>query len=65
MTAQNQNQQDATQPQDGVSETPRDSPAKKKFVEPTISRPVDVLEATTFFQGVDSGGTGLNKKKPG
>jgi len=26
------------------------------------SQPVDVLEATTFFQTVDSGGTGLRKK---
>ena len=30
---------------------------KKLFVEPEISVPVDVLEATTFFQAVDSGGT--------
>ena len=29
---------------------------KKKFVIPEISVPVDVLEATTFFQVVDSGG---------
>lgn len=29
---------------------------KKKFVTPEISVPVDVLEATTFFQGTDSGG---------
>ena len=28
---------------------------KKKFVEPTISVPVDVLEATTFFQSATSG----------
>jgi hypothetical protein len=35
---------------------------KKPFVEPAISQPVDVLEATTFFQVVDSGGTGLRKK---
>jgi hypothetical protein len=35
---------------------------KKTFVEPSISQPVDVLEATTFFQVVDSGGTGLKKK---
>jgi hypothetical protein len=39
--------------------------AKKAFVEPTISSPVDVLEATTFFQTVDSGGTGLRKKGGG
>ncbi len=31
--------------------------AKKPFVAPTISVPVDVLEATTFFQSVESGAT--------
>lgn len=31
------------------------SEAKKVFVEPTISVPVDVLEATTFFQASSSG----------
>ena len=31
---------------------------KRQFVEPEISQPVDVLEATTFFQSVDSGATG-------
>jgi hypothetical protein len=30
---------------------------KKPFVEPEISVPVDVLEATTFFQAVSSGAT--------
>jgi hypothetical protein len=30
---------------------------KKPFVAPTISVPVDVLEATTFFQSVESGAT--------
>lgn len=30
---------------------------KRQFVEPEISQPVDVLEATTFFQSVDSGAT--------
>ena len=34
-----------------------DQPAKKKFVVPEISVPVDVLEATTFFQLTDSGVT--------
>ena len=34
---------------------PTDKPAKKKFVTPEISVPVDVLEATTFFQLTDSG----------
>jgi hypothetical protein len=32
-------------------------PSKRQFVEPEISQPVDVLEATTFFQAVDSGPT--------
>jgi hypothetical protein len=30
---------------------------KKPFVAPRISVPVDVLEATTFFQSVESGST--------
>ena len=30
---------------------------KKAFVEPAISVPVDVLEATTFFQAGTSGAT--------
>ncbi|HEX7828037.1 MAG TPA: hypothetical protein VF787_00195, partial [Thermoanaerobaculia bacterium] len=30
---------------------------KKPFVAPQISAPVDVLEATTFFQSVESGAT--------
>ena len=33
------------------------SPAKKTFVEPEVSFPIDVLEATTFFQLTDSGAT--------
>ena len=39
-----------------------DAPARRTFVEPTISSPVDVLEATTFFQAVDSGGTGIRRR---
>lgn len=31
--------------------------AKKEFCEPEITAPVDVLEATTFFQTVTSGAT--------
>ena len=31
--------------------------AKKAFVEPELSSPVDVLEATTFFQAATSGAT--------
>lgn len=30
---------------------------KKTFVEPKVSFPIDVLEATTFFQNADSGAT--------
>jgi hypothetical protein len=30
---------------------------KKQFVEPEITVPVDVLEATTFFQAASSGAT--------
>lgn len=33
------------------------SDRKKPFVEPAISVPVDVLEATTFFQSASSGAT--------
>jgi hypothetical protein len=38
----------------GASEA---STGKKEFVEPEVSFPVDVLEATTFFQLTDSGAT--------
>jgi hypothetical protein len=31
--------------------------SKKAFVEPEVSFPVDVLEATTFFQFTESGAT--------
>jgi hypothetical protein len=31
--------------------------SKKDFVEPEVSFPVDVLEATTFFQATESGST--------
>ena len=37
--------------------TETSTPAKKKFVTPEISVPVDVLEATTFFQVATSGAT--------
>lgn len=57
MTDSNQKQQGETR------STHAETPARKKaFVEPAISSPVDVLEATTFFQVVDSGGTGLQRK---
>ncbi len=40
-------------------ETAQDAaaPARRAFVEPEVSFPVDVLEATTFFQSADSGAT--------
>ena len=42
-----------------VTEVEKDQPteAKKTFVEPEVSFPIDVLEATTFFQLTDSGVT--------
>lgn len=63
MMVWNQKQPGEAQPRE--DEIPHASPAKKTFVEPTISSPVDVLEATTFFQTVDSGGTGVRKKPSG
>ena len=41
--------------ENGVNE--EGSTIKKAFVEPAISVPVDVLEATTFFQSATSGAT--------
>jgi hypothetical protein len=41
----------------GNGVTAENSEIKKVFVEPTISVPVDVLEATTFFQAATSGAT--------
>jgi hypothetical protein len=32
-------------------------PSRKTFVEPEVSFPIDVLEATTFFQFTESGAT--------
>ena len=37
--------------------TETSTPAKRKFVTPEISVPVDVLESTTFFQVAASGTT--------
>ncbi|HST51824.1 MAG TPA: hypothetical protein VLJ61_07410 [Pyrinomonadaceae bacterium] len=34
-----------------------EQPPRREFVEPQVSFPVDVLEATTFFQLTDSGST--------
>jgi hypothetical protein len=41
----------------GTGITGESTDSKKAFVEPTISVPVDVLEATTFFQAATSGAT--------
>lgn len=43
------NEQFTAQPEHN-EQTPAQSVEKKPFVEPTVSVPVDVLEATTFFQ---------------
>ena len=44
---------------DEFENSPQAEPAalKKTFVEPEVSFPIDVLEATTFFQLTDSGAT--------
>ena len=44
-------------PTDPTSKVETLPTAKKKFIEPEISTPVDVLEATTFFQTTTSGAT--------
>jgi hypothetical protein len=41
----------------GVHNANEPGEGKKTFVEPAISVPVDVLEATTFFQAATSGAT--------
>jgi len=45
-----------TQTDSAVKQDPLQT-SKKQFVEPEISMPVDVLEATTFFQTASSGVT--------
>lgn len=58
MTDQDQNPQGGPLVNNETTENQTTVPSsKRKFVEPEISQPVDVLEATTFFQAVDSGGT--------
>jgi hypothetical protein len=53
-------------PQDHTRDKePQPAARRKTFVEPAISSPVDVLEATSFFQATDSGGTGFRKKGGG
>lgn len=60
MTTRNQHQGNEARPKEAGA--PHVTPARKTFVEPTISSPIDVLEATTFFQAVESGAT--SRKKP-
>jgi len=55
LAKQNEIINEELQNQDGVSG--ESNTIKKAFVEPTISVPVDVLEATTFFQSATSGAT--------
>jgi hypothetical protein len=58
LTDQDKNPQGGSLAENETSDTQTILPSsKKKFVEPEISQPVDVLEATTFFQAVDSGPT--------
>jgi hypothetical protein len=55
---QDQYQQSKPLAEDQTSENAAvERTVKRKFVEPEISQPVDVLEATTFFQAADSGPT--------
>ena len=42
---------------DGATPQSPEATGKKPFVAPKISVPVDVLEATTFFQSLESGAT--------
>jgi hypothetical protein len=49
--------EDFAAPQSGNAVAGKCSERKRVFVEPTISVPVDVLEATTFFQISTSGPT--------
>ena len=57
MTDQVKNPQGGSIKSNDVNEKGTTTPSKLPFVEPEISQPVDVLEATTFFQAVDSGPT--------
>ena len=50
-------QENALNQKDANVNTETISTAKKQFIEPEISSPVDVLEATTFFQAASSGVT--------
>jgi hypothetical protein len=59
LTDQDHNPQGGSLTNNETAENPTPKPSNKRpFVEPEISQAVDVLEATTFFQAVDSGATG-------
>lgn len=64
MRADDQNPSEDVHSEDATGDGSRVLPVKKPFVEPKISQPVDVLEATTYFQAVDSGGTLLLGRRP-
>lgn len=55
MQNENFNEENAGRNEKGIVKELNDR--KKPFVEPAISVPVDVLEATTFFQAATSGAT--------
>lgn len=58
MAKQNSSMQDKSLTQLEVSSSAEPmATAKKQFIEPEVSTPVDVLEATTFFQSLTSGST--------
>jgi len=48
-------QENAESQTERASHSEGNATAKKTFVEPELSRPVNVLEATTFFQSATSG----------
>jgi hypothetical protein len=52
---ENQNPLRLSQVEEFRKEEEAPAPRKKPFVEPEVSFPVDVLEATTFFQAAASG----------
>jgi hypothetical protein len=58
LTDQDQNPHGGPLANSDTQKMGKTTPATKRpFVEPEISQPVDVLEATTFFQAIDSGPT--------
>ena len=50
-------QENALTTTDVITNTESVVTSKKEFIEPEVSTPVDVLEATTFFQSITSGAT--------